>query len=104
MLEGPTGPVGNLSLITITEHQVDYVISMLDRMKAEGLASIEARTDACEAYNADMAEGVKHTTWATGGCNSWYFDSSGRPNLYPYLPTRYLKDMHNPDYSEYRMA
>lgn len=104
MLEGPTGPVGNLSLISITEHQVDYVISMLDRMKADKLTSIEARQTACDAYNASMAEGIKNTTWATGGCNSWYFDSSGKPNLYPWLPTIYLKDMHNPDFSEYELA
>ena len=43
MLEGPTGPVGNLSLIAISEHQVDYIISMLDRMKTDGLAAIAAQ-------------------------------------------------------------
>ncbi|MFT4614153.1 MAG: cation diffusion facilitator CzcD-associated flavoprotein CzcO [Bacteroidia bacterium] len=104
MLEGPTGPVGNLSLISITEHQVDYVISMLDRMKADRLATIEAKQSACDAYNASMAAGIKNTTWATGGCNSWYFDSSGKPNLYPWLPTHYLKAMHNPDFSEYDLT
>ena len=104
MLEGPTGPVGNLSLITITEHQVDYIISMLDRMKSEGLASIEAKQSACDTYNASMADGIKNTTWATGGCNSWYFDASGKPNLYPWMPTLYLKDMHNPDFSEYELT
>lgn len=104
MLEGPTGPVGNLSLITITEHQVDYVIDMLDRMKADGLKAIAVRQSACDDYNAAMREAIKDTTWMTGGCNSWYFDKSGTPNLYPWIPTRYLKEMHNPVYSEYDLV
>ena len=90
-------------MITISEHQVDYIISMLDRMKAEELASIEAKDSAFKNYNEAMAADIGNTTWASGGCNSWYFDKSGKPNLYPWLPTRYLKDMHNPDFSEYEL-
>lgn len=103
MLEGPTGPVGNLSLIAISEHQVDYIISMLDRMKADGLAAIAPRQSAFDDYNAAMSEAIKTTTWATGGCKSWYIDKSGVPNLYPWFPVRYLKEMHNPVFSEYRL-
>ncbi len=103
MVEGPTGPVGNLSLIAISEHQVDYIISMLDRMKADGLAAIAPTQSAYERYNAAMREAIKTTTWATGGCKSWYIDKSGVPNLYPWFPMRYLKEMHDPDYSEYRL-
>lgn len=103
MLEGPTGPVGNLSLIAISEHQVDYIISMLDRMKADGLAAIAASESAFAEYNAAMAEAVKSTVWFTGGCKSWYFDKSGLPNLYPWFPLRYLKEMRNPVLSEYRL-
>lgn len=103
MLEGPTGPVGNISLITITEYQVDYVISMLNKMKTEGLSAIKVKPTACENYNASMRQGIKNTIWFTGGCDSWYFDASGLPNLYPFKPTRYLKDMRHPDYSEYEL-
>ena len=51
-----------------------------------------------------MGEAIKTTTWATGGCTSWYFDKSGVPNLYPWTPERYLKDMLDPDFSEYRLV
>lgn len=103
MLEGPTGPIGNLSLIAISEHQVDYVISMLDRMRSDHLQAITPRQSAYETYNAAMAEAIQDTTWVTGGCTSWYFDKSGKPNLYPWFPVRYLKDMHNPDFEEYEL-
>ena len=104
MIEGPTGPVGNLSLITISEHQVDYIIAMLERMKQDGLAAIAARQDACERYNAEMGEAIKDTVWMTGGCDSWYFDASGKPNLYPWFPARYLREMHNPVFEEYELV
>ncbi|MDG2273415.1 MAG: NAD(P)/FAD-dependent oxidoreductase [Halioglobus sp.] len=103
MVEGPTGPVGNLSLIAISEHQVDYIVSMLDHMREGGLAAIAAKQTAYNDYNAAMTEAIKKTTWATGGCTSWYFDKSGVPNLYPWAPLRYLKSMRNPDYSEYHL-
>ncbi len=104
MLEGPTGPVGNLSLITISEYQVDYIIAMLDRMREDGLASIAAKEAAFASYNAAMAEAITDTVWWTGGCDSWYFDASGKPNLYPWNPMRYLGDMHNPVFSEYDLS
>jgi len=103
MLEGPTGPVGNLSLITVTEHQLDYVISMLDKMKAEGLAAIAAKEAAFREYNDAMREAIPNTVWVTGGCTSWYMDKSGMPNLYPFPPQRYLDDMQDPDFSEFRL-
>jgi len=103
LLEGPTGPVGNLSLITISEHQIDYVISMLDKMKEEKLVAIAAREDAYAEYNAGMTQAVKRTVWVTGGCTSWYMDKTGMPNLYPYEPERYLKAMKDPVFAEYHL-
>lgn len=103
LLEGPTGPVGNLSLISISEHQVDYIISMLNKMRDAGLDAVCPRQDAYAAYNKAMAERVPQTVWASGGCDSWYFDKSGTPNLYPFPPQQYLDDMHRPDFAEFRL-
>ncbi len=103
LLEGPTGPVGNLSLITISEHQVDYIISMLDRMKKDRLAAISARAEAAEAYNESMRAAMPDTVWVSGGCTSWYMDKTGMPNLYPFPPKQYLHEMHHPDFAEYHL-
>jgi cation diffusion facilitator CzcD-associated flavoprotein CzcO len=103
MIEGPTSPVGNLSLITISENQVDYVIAMIDRMRDEGLAAIAPRIDAYVRYNDAMRVAIKKTVWVTGGCNSWYIDKSGLPNLYPWKPMQYLREMQQPVYDEYRL-
>jgi cyclohexanone monooxygenase len=103
MIEGPTGPVGNLSLITISEHQVDYVIDMLDKMKRDGHVAIAAKEEAFTAYNEAMVRTLPQTVWVTGGCTSWYMDKSGLPNLYPWAPERYLKEMRHPDFGEFRL-
>jgi cation diffusion facilitator CzcD-associated flavoprotein CzcO len=101
MLEGPTSPIGNLSLIMISEHQIDYIISMLDLMGKKGLTSLAPNRQAYDDYNNAMRERVKDTVWVTGGCDSWYIDESGLPNLYPFPPQQYLRDMHDPHENEY---
>jgi len=103
MLEGPTGPVGNLSLITISEHQIEFVIQMLDKMKRDGHAAISAREEAYVAYNDAMREALPNTVWMSGGCTSWYMDDSGLPNLYPWAPERYLKSMRRPKFEEFHL-
>jgi hypothetical protein len=92
-----------MSLIMVTEHQVDYVISMLDRMKKDGLAAIAVREEAFRAYNDEMKRRVPETVWVTGGCTSWYMDKTGMPNLYPFPPKQYLEAMHAPDPAEFRL-
>ena len=61
-----------------------YVIGVLDKMKADGLAAIAARKEAFAEYNAGMREAVQETVWVTGGCTRWHMDKTGKPNLYPY--------------------
>ena len=103
MLEGPTGPIGNLSLITITEYQVDYLIQCLDEMRRAGLEAMAPTQEAFDAYNAEVREALPGTVWATGGCDSWYIDKTGLPNLYPWQAHRFKREMKRPDFSEYRM-
>ncbi|MGB0212418.1 flavin-containing monooxygenase [Algiphilus sp.] len=102
MLEGPTGPVGNISLFMISEQQIDNLILSLDEMRAREAVAMAPRQDAFERYNADMARAVRGTIWFTGGCNSWYLDRNGVPNIYPWAPRRFRREMQNPDFSEFR--
>lgn len=103
MLEGPTGPVGNLSLISITETQLEYLIQCLNKMKEEKLAAFAVKKDAYDGYNQAINGAVKKTVWATGGCDSWYIDKTGNPNLYPWHPRQFYEEMKHPDFSEYRL-
>ena len=104
MLEGPTGVFGNTSLIDITEHQLAYLMSVLTKMRDEKIVSIAPKMDAYVDYNKQMSEAITTSTWATGGCDSWYLDASGTPNIYPWLPDVYRAEMLNPDFSEYELV
>jgi len=104
MLEGPTGPVGNLSLISITETQLGYMIQCLNQMKAEKAATVAVKQEVFESFNKAMAKAVTSTTWATGGCDSWYIDKTGTPNLYPWHPSKFYKEMEQVDFSEYQFS
>lgn len=103
MIEGPTGPVGNLSLISISEVQVDYLIQCLNKMKQDELLAIAPKQQAFARYNEAMGKAVRNTVWFTGGCQSWYLDKNGIPNLYPWAPKRFRAEMRQPDFSEYRL-
>ena len=104
MLEGPTGPIGNLSLITISEYQVDYMIDCFNHMKHHRAEAMAPSREAFDTYNQAIREAVPHTVWATGGCNSWYLDKNGLPNLYPWLPRQFRREMKRPIFSEYQLS
>ena len=103
MLEGPTAPFGNISLTTITEYQVGYLIQCLEKMKRDGLVAMAPTREAFEANNAEIRAALPSTVWVTGGCRSWYLDKTGLPNLYPFDQRRFRQEMSKPDFSEYRL-
>lgn len=88
----------------VSECQIDYLIAGLDLMKAQGLAALVPREEAFAAYNRRMNAAVQRTVWFTGGCQSWYLDKDGIPNVYPWRPSRYRREMLNPDFSEFHQV
>lgn len=103
MVEGPTGPVGNISLILVSEYQIDHLISVLNKMRDEGLTEVVPKETAFAQYNATMAEAAQRTVWFTGGCDSWYLDRDGIPNIYPWRPRQFRAEMHRPRWEEYEL-
>lgn len=103
MIEGPTGPVGNISLILVSEYQIDHLISVLNKMRAEALTEVAPREEAFVEYNATMAQAAQQTVWFTGGCDSWYLDQSGIPNIYPWRPRQFRSEMRHPRWEEYEL-
>lgn len=73
------------------------------RLVTHGHVAIAAKEESYSAYNDAMNKALPNTVWITGGCTSWYVDKSGLPNLYPWAPERYLKDMRRPDFSEFHL-
>jgi cation diffusion facilitator CzcD-associated flavoprotein CzcO len=83
MLMGRHSPIGNQSLVIIAEHQADYAMWWINQIR-DGRITAAAPTEvATKDDNELMKAAMPQTIWATG-CNSWYLDKNGLPELFPW--------------------
>jgi cation diffusion facilitator CzcD-associated flavoprotein CzcO len=78
LLQGPNTGLGHTSVILMLEAQIEHVLSAVRLMQRQGIAAIEPRAEAQAAYVADIDRRMQGTVWNSGGCLSWYLDSTGR--------------------------
>ena len=95
MLNGPSGPVGNFSLIDVAEHQWTYIAQLIERLRNGECREIAPTTAAFEKYEAARIEAAKHTIFGSG-CNSWYLDAEGVPATWPWSQARFREAMAAP--------
>jgi cation diffusion facilitator CzcD-associated flavoprotein CzcO len=77
-LVGPNTGLGHNSIVYVIEAQLEYVLGALKAMRSRGIAALEPRAEAQEAYNRDIQAKLEGTVWNAGGCASWYLDDAGR--------------------------
>ena len=100
MLVGPHSPIGSQSLVIIAEHQADYAMWWINQIR-EGRVTAAAPTEvATKDYNENMKAAMPQTIWATG-CNSWYLDKNGLPELFPWEPVRHRELLRSPDLRDF---
>jgi len=100
MLNGPTGPVGNFSLIDIAERQWGYIDQLLDVLR-RGEARALAPTDEAHAdYEERRIAAAKKTIFGSG-CQSWYLDAEGIPASWPWSYDAFADAMKRPDLLQY---
>lgn len=80
MIVGPNTGLGHNSMILMIEAQVDYILKALDRMRQDGLASIEVRPEVERQYNQRLQQRLAGAIWSVGGCRSWYLDPRSGKN------------------------
>ncbi|MEQ8177762.1 MAG: NAD(P)/FAD-dependent oxidoreductase [Amphiplicatus sp.] len=103
MLLGPNSGLGHNSVILIIEAQVNYVMRLIEEMRAKGAASIEPTPEAAAAYDSRLQHDLKDMVWA-GGCQSWYLDATGRNyTLYPHTVRAFIREMRGPKMTEYAL-
>ena len=102
MLVGPNSPIGNISLIDVSEVQADYILQCLDVLRRGEAQAIVPRAEATKSFHASLLEAMKDTVWVTG-CNSWYLDADGVPITWPWTASRFHQDMKRPDFSEFEL-
>lgn len=103
LLLGPNTGLGHNSVLLMIEAQVEHICRMLQQMSRDGIPAICPRSDAQTAFAEEMADRLSATVWQSGGCASWYQDSTGRnPVLWPGTVGEYSKRMRSSGIEHYR--
>jgi len=97
---GPNSPIGNQSIIEISEIQTEYAIKLIDQWRAGKLQTIAAKPEAMQAWASMLKERMGHTVW-TSGCQSWYLDSEGDALACPDKWSKWVAAMKTPDLSDF---
>ncbi len=103
MLNGPNGPVGNFSLIRIAEQQLQYILQLMEKLRAGECRAISPRQSAAQEFEKVRIEAARKSIWATG-CKSWYLDKHGVPASWPWSSSRFDEEMSAPKFDAYELA
>ncbi len=103
LMLGPNTPIGNFSVIAMSEVQTKYLMGMIKDWMANKFDEIDATQEAFKNFNLYLKQGMGKTVWL-GGCNSWYLDSDGDPAMWPYTWKQWEKEMKTPDYRDFSLT
>jgi cation diffusion facilitator CzcD-associated flavoprotein CzcO len=102
MLMGPNTGTGHTSVVYIIEAQIEHLLAALRHLDATGVAALEPREEAQEAFVAAIDRRMEGTVWTAGGCKSWYLDRTGRnSSLWPDFTWRFRRRVARLDPAEY---
>ncbi|HEX9095782.1 MAG TPA: NAD(P)/FAD-dependent oxidoreductase [Candidatus Dormibacteraeota bacterium] len=105
LLLGPNTGLGHTSVLVMVEAQLRYVMGCLDHLERSGLAAIEVRQEAHEAFNAEVQSRLRDTVWNAGGCRSWYLDKNGRnTTIWPGMTWPYVRLLRSFDPVAYKLS
>ncbi|MDH3994490.1 MAG: NAD(P)/FAD-dependent oxidoreductase [Gammaproteobacteria bacterium] len=100
LMLGPNTPIGNYSVIAMSEVQSRYVLKLIDQWRQGNLATVEATEEAKVRFNSYIKAGMGKTVWV-GGCQSWYLDADGDPAMWPYSWEQWVKELDQPDLADF---
>ncbi|MGR8949734.1 MAG: flavin-containing monooxygenase [Gammaproteobacteria bacterium] len=100
MMVGPNSPIGNFSVIMISEMQLSYIMQLIAHTADSGKQEVEPTEAATKRFNQAVKDAMKGTVWVTG-CKSWYLDKNGNPTLWPWTFERYQEEMAAPEFADF---
>jgi cation diffusion facilitator CzcD-associated flavoprotein CzcO len=103
LLNGPTGPVGNFSLIDIAERQWAYIEQLVQLLRSERYRAVEPSIAALNDYEARRTLAARRTVFASG-CKSWYLDASGEAQAWPWSYAHFIEVMAKPKLEDYELV
>ncbi|WP_328857096.1 NAD(P)/FAD-dependent oxidoreductase [Williamsia herbipolensis] len=84
LMHGPNIGLGHTSVIMMLESQLRYIDAAMTLQDDRGATTVEPTVAAEDDFVRDVDDLTDGTVWTSGGCSSWYLDSTGRnSNLWP---------------------
>jgi cation diffusion facilitator CzcD-associated flavoprotein CzcO len=80
MLYGPFSPVNNVPVPIGLDHEISYIMRLIDRARRE-LVTITPTAAAARGFVARLDAAFPDTVFV--GCRNWYSDATGTPVLWP---------------------
>lgn len=103
LMLGPNTPIGNYSVIAMSEVQCNYLLKLLEHWRQGVFDEVDVSESRARKFLDYIRKGMKNTVWL-GGCNSWYLDQDGDPILWPYTWEQWLQEMAEPNLAELELA
>ena len=101
MLYGPNTNGGN-SIILMLEHQVEYLLRLVDGLEAAGDEWIEVRRDVMDDFNTTLQEEIAGVDVWQASCNGYYRSASGRiVTQWPFNFSEYRRRAEGDDMSSF---
>lgn len=102
LMLGPNSPIGNFSVIAISEVQTDYILQLIQYWRQRRFDAIAAKREAMVSFNRHIKSGMGKTVWVSG-CNSWYLDQDGDPAMWPYSWKQWVAEMARPELDDFHL-
>ncbi len=80
MVMGPNSPLTNFSVIEVAEWQIGYFMQLIDLVLEDKAQTLKVDPKAANVFNEELKAAAPGTIWASG-CNSYYLDQNGMPNV-----------------------
>jgi hypothetical protein len=101
---GPNTGLGHTSVVYMIEAQIEHLLGALEHMQMHGIATLEPRPEAQDAFVNAVDRRMTGTVWTSGGCRSWYLDVTGRNStLWPDFTWRFRRRVARFEPAEYAM-
>jgi cation diffusion facilitator CzcD-associated flavoprotein CzcO len=100
LMLGPNTPIGNYSVIAMSEVQCAYILKIIGRWQQGEFDEIDVEPSAFKSFNEYLKAGMSKTVWV-GGCQSWYLDDDGDPAVWPYTWEQWEKEMKEPKMADF---
>jgi cation diffusion facilitator CzcD-associated flavoprotein CzcO len=95
LLNGPNSPIGNFSLVEVAQHQIEYILKLIEGISRGDYAEVCVKEEAMRRFEDERCAAARRTVWVTG-CDSWYLDKRGVPASWTFSYDRFETEMARP--------